>query len=245
MSLDKIAKIEELVRAGLMPVQTIPFLRKAMHRVEQDELLTLPERRSFYQFCNQLLDIVLGDSTIYRMVKQRSIGNRHTVSMKETVSEASTGVKSSVSHSDEVKAQVAKDMEKRRAARRAALDSAQNELNTSTVDKKVGLRKMLRKESAEHVVEDVEMKKAPEGMLITFSKIVKTKLHAGGKPTEGDRKLASKAKSELRRRRNVASKRMAESTEHKVKLETLMAEYGIQAIEDLPDDKKAEFFSQL
>lgn len=46
-----------------------------------------------------------------------------------------------------------------------------------------------------------DVKKAPEGMLDTFANIVKNKTRAGGKPTRADMSLASRARSELRRRR--------------------------------------------
>lgn len=46
-----------------------------------------------------------------------------------------------------------------------------------------------------------DVKKAPEGMLDTFANIVRNKKIAGGTPTDSDMAIASRARSELRRRR--------------------------------------------
>jgi hypothetical protein len=98
--------------------------------------------------------------------------------------------------------------------------------------------------------EEVELNKAPEGMLMNFAGIVKSKMRAGGKPTEGDKKLATKAKNELRRRRNVMSKRVMESAEDTTKMYAdriaeLMQEFNIESLDALSPEQKAEFFSAI
>lgn len=178
-TVDRLRKIEELVRMGLMPVENLPLLKRAFTSMEQNAFMPHAHRKIFYDFIGELMDLTLNDTTINRLLKQRVAATKN--------------------------------------------------------------------EEVEHVGEEVELSKAPEGMLMTFANLVKSKVRAGGKPTDGDKKLASKAKNELRRRRNVMSKRMQEEAggDYKEKMMKAMDKFGIKSLKDLPTDKKKEFFNYL
>ena len=89
---------------------------------------------------------------------------------------------------------------------------------------------------------DETLKKMPQGMLDTLATNAKSKERAGGKLSPEDKRMASRAKAELRRRRDNA-KGMKESYENAF-LST-MKEYGITNIADLPTENVKEFFNKV
>jgi hypothetical protein len=194
----RIKKIEELVRMGLLPVDRLALLKKAVSNMESDMFLPLVQRKIFYEFIQKFLDLTLSDVTISRLIKMRVQRLRYEQTEDDNL-----------------------------------LNIQETQMKTS--------KNILKSFYAE----DIEMKKAPEGMLTTYANLVKQKIRAGGKPSEGDKKLASMAKNELRRRRNVASKRMSEGVEYEAKVRNAMKKFGINSLKELPDDKKKEFFTYL
>lgn len=315
-------KIEELIRVGLLPVSSLPVLKRALGYVERGMVLPTQERNAVYDFMEKFMGKVLKDPTLFRMFKQK-ISTSRTMK-EEQMHEASTGVKQSSGVSDDIKAQVAADIAKRKAKKAEALKSAAKEMEGWKPDKK-DVRKIYQKEEVEQLdegnpenkakknayhskkdgvsygkndgekkpkvttqypktwdhlrlkgssnkkwqskysleklkaqkkpnlpesvmQEEIELQKAPEGMLMSFAKIVKSKIRAGGKPTDGDKKLASRAKAELRRRRNVASKRMVESAdpaEYSERIKALMQEFNVSSVDEMTEEQKAEFFSAI
>ena len=96
--------------------------------------------------------------------------------------------------------------------------------------------------------ESVDLKGTPEGTLVAYANAVKNKIRAGGKPTTNDKALASQAKNELRRRRNVNSKRMSEEKEDlsfEEKLGLTLEHFEITGISELTPDNKAAFFDYM
>lgn len=300
-----IAKIEELIRVGMIPVAQLPILKRAITYLDQGMFMPTLERQVFYTFVSKFMGTSLNDPTLFRALKQKIITNRNMREHMDNMNEASTGVKQTASHSDDIKSRVAADIAARKAKRQAALDAASKEMASYVPDKK-DKRKIFQKEEVEQLDElskktlgsyinkasndkadrafmsgnayakdgskvsaysrkeakrgsgiakavsklqmkneEIELQKAPEGMLMNFANIVKSKVRAGGKPTDGDKKLASKAKNELRRRRNVASKRMAESVDYAERITLLLQQHNVSSIDELTQEQQAAFFAAI
>lgn len=172
-----IPKLELLVRLGLMPLQTLPILRRALDRVESGVMLTPDDRQVLSMLLNKLMGITFDDSAIFQ--RMRTIVTQ---------------------------------------TRNPAMESNVNEKTDET------------------------LKKMPQGMLDTLATNAKSKERAGGKLSPEDKRVASRAKAELRRRRDNA-KGMRESYENAF-LST-MKEYGISNIADLPTENVKEFFNKV
>ena len=194
----RIKKIEELVRLGLMPIERLALLKKAVENMEKDMFLPVVQRKLFYDFVERLLDLALSDQTINRLIKIRVQRMKYEQTEQDNLSNI----------------------------QEITMKPAKNILKS-------------------FYAEDIELKKAPEGMLMTYANLVKQKIRAGGKPSDGDKRLATLAKNELRRRRNVMSKRMSEGLDYDEKVRNAMKKFGINSLKDLPDDKKKEFFTYL
>lgn len=124
------------------------------------------------------------------------------------------------------------------------------DIQSAIQEAKTALKKVKRKVSAKDMLEaiyqteEIDLKKAPEGMIMAYANSVKTKLRAGGKPSVVDKQLVSKAKNELRRRRNVKAKRMmGESVSYAEKMHLAMEKFGISNLSELPQENTKEFFN--
>jgi len=187
-SLEFFREIEIMVRLGLMPIQYLPFLKRAFVHIQTDMLLPFPERQTFYRFVQLIMKLITSDTTIDRLIRQR-IAMGHGV-MKQYDPTAKLG--------------------------------------------------------EETVEEGIDLKGTPEGTLVAYANAIKNKIRAGGKPTSNDKALASQAKNELRRRRNVASKRgggVKEEVTYESKLQQAFEKFGITSLSELELDNKAAFFS--
>jgi len=98
----------------------------------------------------------------------------------------------------------------------------------------------------------LDLKRTPEGMLDTLSGNVRAKARAGGKVSPTEKKLASRAKAELRRRRDNTSHQMKYRAKKKVVKENyetvllqVMNDFGVQNIADLPKESVKEFFNKV
>ena len=98
--------------------------------------------------------------------------------------------------------------------------------------------------------EEIDLKRTPEGMLDTMARAAKNKERAGGKTSPAEKRLASRAKAELRRRRDNLKGRMEESTimtnesYEKAFLEALKS-YEVSSITELPKENVKEFFNKV
>jgi len=199
------SKLEDLVRVGLIPVQELPVLRRALRYVEQGTFLPANERKVFYKLVRKYMSTTLLDPTINRLIRQRIMTNPMREDIQAAIAEAKSALKKT--------------------------------------KKKISATDMLE---SLYQTEDVDLKKAPEGMLMSYANSVKTKLRAGGKPSVTDKQLASKAKSELRRRRNVQAKRMmGESVSYAEKMQLAMEKFGISQLSDLSQENTKEFFNLI
>jgi hypothetical protein len=102
--------------------------------------------------------------------------------------------------------------------------------------------------------EDIDLKRTPEGMLDSMSSSLKSKKRAGGRVSKAEKRLASRAKTELRRRRDNKKGRedyksmkesviMTESYE-KAFVEVL-ATYNVSSVAELPKESVKEFFNKV
>ena len=102
--------------------------------------------------------------------------------------------------------------------------------------------------------EDIDLKRTPEGMLDSMASSLKSKKRAGGHVSKAEQRLASRAKTELRRRRDNKKGRedyksmkesviMTESYE-KAFVEVL-ATYNVTSVADLPKENVKEFFNKV
>lgn len=86
-----------------------------------------------------------------------------------------------------------------------------------------------------------DLKKTPEGMLVSLATQAERKKRAGGKVSDIDKKMASKAKTELRRRRDVAMKKESYETAFNKALEN----YNITSIAELSDHDIKDFLNTV
>lgn len=280
---NRLQKIEELIKMGLMPIQTLPYLKRAVTHMEQDMFLPFQERKIFYDFVEELMDIALGNPTINRLVKNQAAltkyeeteiteakkcaycgeemtgegkycceGCEKAAMKKEKVEQVDEVVMASKAPAkpmdDDLKAKVKADMEKRRQARQTQMADIKKEYDAaSKKDLNKSYRKSAFKEDAETVSEEgLDFKRTPEGMLDSIANLMKTKLRAGGKVSPSEKRLASRAKTELRRRRDVQHKRdMRESVEYRERLKLGMEKFNIKAISELTADNKEAFFNYV
>lgn len=88
--------------------------------------------------------------------------------------------------------------------------------------------------------EGPDLKKAPEGSLLALAKGVERKKRSGGKVTDADKKMASKAKTELRRRRDNLNKESYEKA-----FGAVLESYGIKSLVELPENETKNFFIKV
>ena len=68
-SVDLDMRLQQLVRAGLMPSNTIPLLRKAITKIQGGYPLQGAEREVMANFLNSMMFIVLGDDAIFNKAR--------------------------------------------------------------------------------------------------------------------------------------------------------------------------------
>ena len=99
--------------------------------------------------------------------------------------------------------------------------------------------------------EDIDLKRTPEGMLDQLASSTKSKKKAGGHSSAAEKRLASRAKAELRRRRDNKKgrdeyKSMKESNDSYEKaLMTVLTSYNVSSLSELPNDNVKEFFNKV
>jgi hypothetical protein len=100
--------------------------------------------------------------------------------------------------------------------------------------------------------EDIDLKRTPEGMLSTMAGAAKNKEKAGGKVSPSEKRLASRAKAELRRRRDNLKGRMEESVDTPVLSESyekaflnVLTTYNVSSVADIPKENVKEFFNKV
>lgn len=173
-----IAKLEQLIRLGFLPMHRLPLLRRALNKLQTGYMLNPEERSAISMLMDKLMGLTMSDNVIFQRLRSSITSNRKNT-MEDNIKEG-----------------------------------------------------------------DELLRRTPEGMLDTITSNIRTKLAAGGKVSPEEKRLSSRAKAELRRRRDVKKKRrMRESYEHA--LQTVLNNYNVNTISDLPSDEVKEFFSQV
>lgn len=70
-------KAEQLVRLGMLPVNQLPYIKRALVGIESDAYLPLIIRRPFYRFIDQVMELALGEPGIYRLIRNKVAENRN------------------------------------------------------------------------------------------------------------------------------------------------------------------------
>lgn len=99
--------------------------------------------------------------------------------------------------------------------------------------------------------EDIDLKRTPEGMLDQLASSTKSKKKAGGHSSAAEKRLASRAKAELRRRRDNKKgrdeyKSMKESNAaYEKAFVDALTSYNVSSLSELPNDNVKEFFNKV
>lgn len=176
-----VAKLEQLVRLGLLPLKVLPILKRALKRLQSGTMLNPEDRQALKMFVDKIIPMTLDDTATFQRL--RTAVTQHRTTKMES-----------------------------------------------------------------HIHEDDALKRTPEGMLDTITRNTKAKIAAGGKISIIDKRMASAAKSELRRRRDVRKK--AERRKHmKEGYEEIFNEvlktYDVPNITHLSQQQAAEFFKKV
>jgi hypothetical protein len=171
-------KLELLVRLGLMPLQSLPILRRAISRVQSGTMLTPDDRQVIALLLDKLMNMSFNDSAIFQRMRTIVTQTRNSAMKSTPVAEKA----------------------------------------------------------------DPTLKRMPEGMLDTLATNVQSKKRSGGKLSPEDKRVASRAKAELRRRRDNRNS-MRESYENAFL--SVMQEYNITNIAELSQENAKEFFNKV
>ena len=171
-----IPQLELLVRLGLLPMQRLYIMRRALTRLYTGEMLTPEDRETLSLLLSKFMDMTMHDPVIF------------------------------------------------------------SRLRTQVTQKDTPMK------TANEAVGKDQLKKMPEGMLTSLAANVKAKIRAGGRISPEDKRQASRAKAELRRRRDNA-KDMKESYE-KAFLEVL-GTYNVTNVSEIPNENVKEFFNKV
>jgi hypothetical protein len=211
-------KLEMLIRLGLLPINIIPVLRRALLRVKTGMMLTPEDRAALGMLIDKVLSFSLEDPVSFQRLRthvtKRSAMNTSPLDetanpMKKSMKKLTPEMLVNLSRSIFSKKKKGKKMSKADlvAANRAkAYNIVKHKL------KKKATPNVTAKESYE-IFEDrrrEEFKRMPEGMLNNIANNVYSKVRAGGKISPEEKKLASRAKAELRRRRDNLGVRLGE-----------------------------------
>jgi hypothetical protein len=100
--------------------------------------------------------------------------------------------------------------------------------------------------------EEIDLKRTPDGMLDQLASATKSKKKAGGHTSAAEKRLSSRAKAELRRRRDNKKgreeyKSMKESNNgaYEHAFLTVLASYNVTKISELPQENVKEFFNKV
>lgn len=94
-SMDLDGRLQQLVRAGLMPSNTLPLLRRAITKMQSGMTLQGPERDVMATFINSMMFIVLGDDAIFNRAR---VGAKGYAAEEVDMGQAERGMRSSSRH---------------------------------------------------------------------------------------------------------------------------------------------------
>ena len=167
-------KLELLVRLGLMPLQSLPYLRRALSRLQGGIMLSPDDRKVLFQLVDKMLSLSLNDPAVFQRIRTQ-VTHHQVPTMENT------------------------------------------DINEAEID----------------------LKRAPEGMLTTLANSLRTKMRAGGVVSITDKRIASRAKAELRRRRDNMFHKMREEMEsYEVIFAQVVEASGLGSFTDLSGEQQ-------
>ena len=225
-------KLELLIRLGLMPINLLPIVRRALLRIKTGIMLTPEDRYVLGILIDRVLDFCLDDPTTYQRFRtyvatRRSMPNAYMHEsanpMKKAMEKLTPEMLTNLSRS--ILSKFGKGTPLRKsdlilANRAKAYKMVKHKMKRKVKGRNVAVQPSFKKKIKEEVVyrlrEDrrrEELKGMPEGMLNNIANNINSKLRAGGKISPEEKKLASRAKAELRRRRDNAGIRLGEESQ--------------------------------
>lgn len=265
-------RLDQLVRAGLMPTSSLPLLKRAIARLQGGMALQGAERDVMTTFINSMMFIVLGDDTVFRRARTgaKSYAAEELGEVKDDdppfdppYRKASEIRKDKFGNTiKNVPKFLAKkamsDLSKKMIKKEGFVPTTDEptEANKKTADK---VRAMMAKEKMKkEEVEDLdELSKGTMGRYIKKAatkigtqgvtaglKIAKDERSQKNFDTIGKRERGiSTAVKKLTREDIDAVKQMNES--YKTAFETALNEYGIKSPSELDESKRKEFFNHV
>ena len=242
-SADLDMRLQQLVRAGLMPANTLPLLRKGIAKVQGGYPLVGAERDVMANFLNAMMFIVLGDDSIFN--------------------KARTGAKHYAT--EEIDKDLEDELKKTRQTKKSVEDAKEKYGIKEGENKEmkgkdpcwkgyemVGTKKKGGKEVPNCVPanEEVEINERDEGKPgKNFAKIAAKAAKKYGSKEAGNRVAGAIRKKILAKesRRNEALADIAAFTQmnesYKTTFNAALEQYGIKSPSELDEEKRKEFFN--
>ena len=251
-SMDMDARLQQLVRAGLMPQNTLPLLRKSIAKVQMGLSLQGPERDVMATFINSMMYIVLGDDTIFNKARAgaKSYATEEVEELDElsraTVGRYAKRAKDEADYGNPLKSRAkGREMASRKRwggtssyvkpARVPATEETQiDELSKETMGRYV--KKAADRMSTQGVTAGLKIAKDEKSQknFDTISKRARGISTAVKKLTKESRKADAQADI-------AAIKQMNES--YKTTFDAALETYGIKSPSELDEEKRKEFFN--
>ena len=254
-SVDLDMRLQQLVRAGLMPANTIPLLRKGIAKVQGGYPLVGAERDVMANFLNSMMFIVLGDDTIFN--KARTGAKRYATESKEKSDMPFEGpYRKSGEREDEygnkVK-NVAKHLAKK--AMKANEDVEEIEEKRGLWDNIHAKRKRIKAGSGERMRKPGS-EGAPSAADLKNSRVEEGKVVANTNDPESMKKYTADVVKRAKDARKALAKesRRAEALadiaavtqmneSYKTTFNAALTQYGIKSPSELDEEKRKEFFN--
>jgi hypothetical protein len=256
---DFTSKIEVLVRLGLMPIEDLPYLKKALGHVKQNMYLPVQERKVFYKFVNDILKITLDSPALLRLVMNKTgalkhvnesvkkkkkftlKGDKRTDNGPSSIGDIQNAPPTGYEEIDMLGQKLIEHVRKRGNKFVVTNESGTKTLGTHPTREKA-VKQLQAIEAHKHMDESVQLKeevnvrKLPTNTLRAYANILATKKKNGGHITMHDKTLASLAKKELTRRRT-----MGESVDYTERFDAALTQFGVKDIDELDVETTKDF----
>lgn len=266
-------KIEELARLGMVPVRDLPKIKRAFMQMESGSYISSEDRKPFYNFFTKLMEVTLNDNTIHRLVRNKAQTIREDAEHKEIpVENAPYGAHEPIlkKYTDIPYPDANNSTESvtcpTHGLLKVAIDGLAGQHCTACINgAPKGQRPTDYAEVPSNIHNDpvgrvvtearklrpgVNFQKTPASQLETLASIIRIKKRQGGRPTEEDKKTATRAKNELRRRRYLGINEsgdiglvetiVAESFEDGVN--AVLQYKGVESVSDINEAELPAFF---
>jgi hypothetical protein len=245
-SADMDSRLQQLVRAGLMPQSTLPILRKSIAKVQNGMALQGPERDVMATFINSMMYIVLGDDAIFSRARAGARGYAaEEIELEEGQKPYVSASPGGIGRSAEANVLNSKG--------KTSMTFTKKEHGPDYMKKaNAHLKKHYNKLMGEEIEELDELS---NDTLRSYRMKAKSIADHGGKMRTKGRELAGrksyggrmagveKAKVMATKEDIDAVKQMNES--YKTEFDTALTKYGIKSPSELDESKRKEFFNYV